>query len=80
MNELKEKYKSKLKQAFSIMENNEIMIEFLNIIYQSCNYTTNRDINTLIFMEGRRSLYQNLFIPFMSKNLKAKVEVHNENN
>jgi hypothetical protein len=78
-NKLKNEYKENIKRAFSVMEDNEILIKFLNVIYQSCNFATSIDINSLIFMEGRRSLYQNLFLPFMSKKLKAKVEVFYEN-
>ena len=77
---LKKEYRNNLKQAFSIIENNDSLIKLISLIYKSCNFTTNRDINSLIFMEGRRSLYQNLFIPFMSNKLRSKVEVFNEDN
>lgn len=72
---LKKDCQSTLKAAFSIIENNETLIKFLELVYKSCNYNNlSNDPSSLIFMEGRRSLYQNLFKTFMSRKLREKVE------
>lgn len=75
-NEIKEKYQETLKNAFLSMENNDDSVVFLKVLYRSCNFHSfNKDVNSLLFMEGRRSLYQNIFMPFMSKELRRKVEI-----